>query len=279
MTYYCLDIFLEELSTNNRTGEIRGIYLTFISFGVALGPFILSFLTNVESGLKPVFILAALFLIPPIFLALFSIRSHAPKAHGSYHHSLQLPFRLWWRAKNVRRVTLVRLVLETFYSLMIIYVPIYLHSVLAFDWSQLGIIFTVMLLPFILFDWLGGELADRFWGEKELMSAGLLITGFSLLFMPFIGKSFWTWMLVLFISRVGASLVETMTETYFFKSVEAENTGFLSIFRLNRSAGSVVGIIVGIVTLNFFSYEIMFFALAVLIFVALRESFSIKDTL
>ena len=279
MTYYCLDIFLEEISKEKKTGEIRGLYLTCISLGVATGPFILAFLATMWHGFRPVYIAAALLLIPPIFLAIFSFKSDTPKTHAPYHHSFRLPFGAWWRARNIRRVTLARLVLESFYGLMIIYTPIYLYRVLGFEWSELGIIFTVMLLPFILFDWLGGELADRFWGEKELMSTGFLITGFSLFFMPFIGKVFWAWMVILFISRVGASLVETMTETFFFKQVKADDTGLLSIFRLTRPAGNILGIIVGTLTLNFFSFETMFFVLAVLVFFGLRESLFLEDTL
>ena len=42
--YYCLDIFLEELSLDTRTGEIRGVYLTILNLGIALGPFTLAFL-------------------------------------------------------------------------------------------------------------------------------------------------------------------------------------------------------------------------------------------
>ena len=86
-------------------------------------------------------------------------------------------------------------------------------------------------------------------------------------------------MVILFISRVGASLVETMTETFFFKQVKADDTGLLSIFRLTRPAGNILGIIVGTLTLNFFSFEIMFFVLAVLVFFGLRESLFLEDTL
>ncbi|MDO8728974.1 MAG: MFS transporter [bacterium] len=279
MTYYCLDIFLEELSTDKKTGEIRGLYLTTISMGVALGPLILAFLATMWEGFRPAYTVAALFLIPPILLSIFSLKSKTSQSHGSYHHSLELPYGAWWQSKNIRSVTLARLILEFFFCLMIIYTPIFLYRVLGFEWSELGIIFAVMLLPFILFDWLGGELADRFWGEKELLTLGFLITGFSLLVMPFIGKVFLAWMVILFISRVGASLVETMTETYFFKHVKAEDTGFLSIFRLTRSVGNILGIIVGLLTLNFFSFEKIFLVLAVVVFLGLKESLSLKDTL
>lgn len=278
MTYYCLDIFLEELSTDKKTGEIRGIYLTVINFGVALGPFLLAFLTSVDGELKPVYLAGTFLLIPPILLAIFSLKSETSTSHGSYHHSLRLPFRAWWRNESVRRVTLARLALEAFFGLMIIYVPIYLHNTLGFQWSELGIIFTVMLIPFIILDWPAGKLADRWLGEKEIMSAGFIITFVSLIFMPFVGKSFLLWMLLLFVSRVGASLVEAMTESYFFKHVEESDTGLLSIYRLTRSAGSIIGIVVGVVVLNFLSFDKLFFVLAIISLLGLRKSLYLKDT-
>lgn len=278
IVYYCLDIFLEELSTNTKTGEIRGAYLTIFNAGIVLGPLVLIFFAT-DNSFHLVYLAAALLLIPTTLLALFSFKSKLPKEHKPYHQSFRLPFSAWWQNKNVRGVTLARLALETFYALMVIYVPIYLHSQLGFEWLELGVIFTVMLLPFVIFEWPAGELADRLWGEKEIMSAGFFITGVSLLFMPFLGKLFWIWMIILFISRIGASLIEVMTESYFFKHITASDTGFLSIFRLTRSVGIVFGVIFGALTLNLFSFEKIFFVLAVLVFFGLRESLSLKDTL
>jgi MFS family permease len=162
---------------------------------------------------------------------------------------------------------------------MVIYVPIYLHTGLGFAWSELGIIFTVMLLPFVLFEWPAGELADRLWGEKEIMSAGFLITCASLIVMPFVGKVFWAWMVILFVSRVGASLIESMTESYFFKHINASDTGLISIFRLTRSVSFAFGATLGVLALNFFSFEKIFFVVAVLVLFGLKESLSLKDTL
>lgn len=279
MVYYCLDIFLEELSANAKTGEVRGIYLTVFNLGIIAGPLILTLLAKEGPPTKVLYLVAGLLLIPPALLAFFSFKSRQPRAYGPYHHSLRLPFGDWWRAKNVRRVTLARLVLESFFAFMVIYVPIYLHTGLGFAWSELGIIFTVMLLPFVLFEWPAGELADRLLGEKEIMSAGFLVMGASLLVMPFIGKVFWVWMAILFVSRVGASLIESMTEIYFFKRINAHDTGLISIFRLTRSVSFALGASLGALALNFFSFEKIFYVVAVLIFFGLKESLSLKDTL
>ena len=279
MVYYCLDIFLEELSADAKTGEVRGLYLTVFNAGIIAGPLILTILSKEGPPTKFLYLVAGLLLIPPALLAFFSFKSRQPRAYGPYHHSLRLPFRDWWRAKNIRRVTLARLVLESFFAFMVIYVPIYLHTELGFAWSELGIIFTVMLLPFVLLEWPAGELADRLLGEKEIMSAGFLITGFSLLVMPFIGKMFWTWMAILFVSRIGASLIESMTESYFFKHINARDTGLISIFRLTRSVSFALGASLGALVLNFFSFDKIFFVLAVVILFGLKQSLSLKDTL
>src|SRR3989344_2088796 len=275
--YYYLDIFLEELSRNTNTGEVRGIYLTLTNLGIAGGPLILAILAE-DGAFRLIYLVAALFLIPPILLALFSFRSRLPKWHGLHHNHLFLPFVLWWKTKEVRRVTLARLVLEFFFAFMVIYTPIYLHNELGFEWSELGIIFTIMLLPFVLLEWPAGELADRFYGEKEIMGVGFLITGISLLTMPFIGKIFLAWLVILFISRVGASLIEVTTESYFFKHVGAEDTGLISIFRLTRPVSIVLGATTGILALNLFSFEKIFFVLAVVVFFGFKESLSLKDT-
>jgi MFS family permease len=277
MNFYCLDIFLEELSINEKTGEIRGVYLTIVNFGIALGPLVLALGVR-EEVFQIIYLTAALLLVPPIILSLFSFKTKMPKWH-SLHHQALLPFRDWWQTKSVRRATLTKLVLEIFFAFMIIYIPIYLHEVLGFEWSVLGVMFTIMLLPFVLFQWPVGELADRFVGEKEFMIAGFAIMIITLLVMPYLEASVVVWTMVLFLSRVGASLVEVTSDSYFFKHVEARDTGLLSIFRLTRPASLVLGAAAGTLFLNFFSFEKLFFVLAAVVFLGFKEALSLRDTL
>src|SRR3990167_9628257 len=259
IVFYCLDIYLEEISSDTITGRIRGIYLTVIGLGIAVGPFLLSFLSTIQNAFRPIYLVAASLLALPLLLSIVSFKSKAPKEHRPYHHALTLPWRAWWHAKSIRHVTLARLALESFFAFMVAYAPIYLHLNLGFEWPELGIMFTIMLLPFIFLEWPAGEVADRFMGEKELMIIGFLITSIALLFMPFIGKEFALWTIVLFFSRVGASLIETMTESYFFKHVDSRDTGLLSIFRLTRSVGSIGGVAVGVAALIFLSNDKTFY--------------------
>lgn len=275
MNYYFLDIFLEELSKDSKTGEIRGLYFTFVNAGITLGPLVVALFAR-DNSLKLIYLAGALLLAPAIIITLLSFKL---KPRGTYaEKKVNLPFKEWWRNKDVRRATLAKAVLETFFAIMVIYTPLYLHGVLGFAWTELGIIFTVALLPFVFLEWPAGELADRFLGEKEIMSLGFFITGCTLLAMPFIGKSFVVWMLLLLLSRVGASLVEITTESYFFKHVTVSDTGLLSIFRLTRPTSIILATIIATSSLYFLSMEKLFIVLAVVIFLGLRESLYLKDT-
>lgn len=278
IVYYCLDIFLEEESDDARTGEIRGTYFTVMNAGIALGPLLLSAL-NVGENLSLVYRTGSLLLIIPLLISFYILvtRKHAHQVKEQGDRSL--PFRRWWKNRNIRAVTLAKVVLEIFFGVMVIYAPLYLHDVIGFEWSELGIIFAVALLPFVLFEWPAGELADRFWGEKEMMSVGFFITGTALLLMPFFGKVFLPWLVILFISRVGASLVEIMTETYFFKKIDVSDTGTLSIYRLARPVGIIMGSAIGAASLQVFSFEKLFFVIALVVFFGMKESLHLKDTL
>ncbi len=276
LVYWCIDIFLEENTPDQYTGELRGIHYTFINVGVASGAFLVTLVSDGIS-LRPVYWMSlTMFIIPLIFaIQRFGQR----KAEVVVTEKLELPFRKWWGNRSIRAISLSRLTLEIFYGIMIIYTPLYLHGELGFNWQELGFIFSIALLPFIFLEWPAGEMADRFWGEKEMLAIGLFITGVTLLVMPFLGSVFLSWLMILFLSRVGASLVEIMTETYFFKKIDATNTDFLSIFRLMRPTGLIIGAGVGALVIHLVSYPAIFFALAIIVFLGLRESLYIKDTL
>jgi MFS family permease len=279
LSYYCLDIFLEEDSDDTKTGEIRGTYFTIMNAGIALGPLLLSILPTAGEHYRSIYWLGFLLLGIPLMIALWILvsRKHAHKVLERPWHLL--PFRQWWRRRNVRATTLAKLVLEVFFAVMVIYTPLYAHTVVGFSWSELSVIFAIALTPFVFLEWPAGELADRYWGEKEMMTAGFFLTGTALLAIPFLPQSVVLWTLVLFVSRVGAALIEIMTETYFFKKIGPEDTGLLSIFRLARPAGIIIGSLLGVLTLTILPIAQLFFVLAIVVFFGLKESLFIEDTL
>lgn len=277
INYYYLDIALEALTVNRHTGGIRGLYWTFLNGGIAIGPLLVSLLVKSES-LKPIYLTSFALLVVALISTLFQYSQPWQMAHQKYHQALELPFRAWWRNRNVRAVTLAKIVLEAFFTLMTIYTPIYLHQHLGFAWSELGIIFTIMLLPFVILEWPAGEVADYLWGEKEMMTLGFFLMGVMLLSMPFLKASFGIWTLVLLVSRIGASLVEITTESYFFKKISAEDTGMIGIFRLTRPVSLILGAVIGALIMRTMPFEAIFLVTGIIVFFGMKESLYLRDT-
>lgn len=273
MIYYNLDLLLEEVSPEGETGEIRGVYMTMDNAAVMGGPLLISLLGE-GRNFSQIYLASAALLIPIFLLLAFGLRLRHPKAGMGKN----LPWSAWKENFNLRRITYARFTLELFYALMTIFVPIYLHEKLNFDWTQIGIIFTVMLMPFILIEWPAGELADRRLGEKEMLLLGFFFAGLSVIPMVFLGKTAFYWTVFLFLSRVGASLIEIMTETYFFKHVNQEDTGLISIFRLSRPGGLIAGALIGALTVTLYSYNALFLILAIILFFGMIESVRLVDT-
>jgi len=136
-----------------------------------------------------------------------------------------------------------------------------------------------MLLPFVIFQYPAGKLADSGWGEKKIMSLGFLIMGISCCALAFItSSSVLIWAVALFITRIGASIAEVMIEAYFFKKVSPENSDLLTSFRVTRygayiiaPAITAIGIYYGINNGN------IFIVLGLIIFWALRYTLTITD--
>lgn len=274
LVYFILDVNMEELTDKKVTGSVRGLYLTFINTAIAIAPLMVAVISSNRS-LSHVYAFSLIFLIPVFLIGATHISNRIPDKHISH----SLPFNLWKQAVYVRRVTITRFILELFYAVMVIYTPLYLYNTLGFDWSEIGVMFFIMLLPFVLLEWPAGVLADKLFGEKEMMSLGLFLAGTALLIMPFLGKNFLAWTAALFLSRVGASLVEITTESYFFKHVDARDTEFISIFRISRPAATVAGAFLGGLVSLFLPLSMLFFVLAIIVFIGLRQTVMLEDTL
>ena len=147
----------------------------------------------------------------------------------------------FFKNKNLFRIYGINFLLQFFYSWMVIYTPIYLFAYLDFDWKQIGMIFSVMLLPFIIFPFPLGKYSDKI-GERKLLMLGFFMTAFFTFILFFIQKhEVWIWALVLFATRAGASTIETMSDAYFFKHIKPENEEFVGVYRSVPSMAYIIG--------------------------------------
>jgi predicted MFS family arabinose efflux permease len=177
--------------------------------------------------------------------------------------------------KDISTVMLAQFLLQFFFTWAVIYFPLYFATVVGLSWETIGHIIAVGLFAFVIFEYPIGVMADRHWGEKEMMALGftvLAIASSSLFYMEHASVA--AFMCLMFFSRFGASLVEVTTESYFFKQVKGHDSNLISLFRLMRPLGNLIGALAGSVALLFFPLSFTFVLLGLVMasgaFITLR---------
>ncbi len=275
--YFSLTIFLESFSKDETTGNSHGIFLNILSIAVLTGPLIAGSLLN-DGSYQKIFALSGILVLPVLFIVGKHLRDFTDHNYAGISFVQTLISII--REKNLKHVFIVQFLLQFFYGIMVIYTPIYLHIELGISMSKiLGIIMPIALLPFVIFPYLIGNLADKKYGEKEMMFIGFLILGIATASLTFIESNVvLVWAFALFLTRIGATFVETMAEIYFFKQIDASGTHIISFFRNMSSFSYLISPVVASAFLSLFDYRFIFLGLGALMLVGLRYSFILKDT-
>lgn len=272
----CLDIFLEKFSDNEKTGTIRGSYLSVTNAAWVIAP-LLGGLILTNGDYWKIYLVAGLFLLVFLVILRLNLRDFTDTPYLKVNFIET--FKIIFNKKDVRNIFISNFLLQFFYAWMIIYAPIYLHQYIGLSWKEIGGIFTVMLLPFVLFEFPAGKIADKRLGEKEILTMGFVITAVLTASIFFIfSKNIFIWMLVLFGTRVGASMIEVMTESYFFKHMDSGDSNIISAWRRNLPFAFILAPILAIIILSFLDYKYLFLILGFIMLYGLRYSLSLKDT-
>ncbi len=275
---FCLDVFLEVYSPIHHVGGVRGMYMTTVNSAWVFAPFIGSIIIGTSNDYRSVYLAALLMLFPLLYLVYKNFPKFKdphythPSLVQTIHHALQ--------HRDRRRLLLANTILQVFYAWMVVYSPIYLHKIIGFSWTEIGVILTIMLLPFPFAQWPLGRMADKKYGEKEIMTIGFAILGVSTILLAALPTSgLWIWALALFITRVGAAAVEIMIETYFFKTVDLKDSNTLGFFRVTRPLAYFIAPIITAIAFIFTKDQsILFIVLGVMCLCAMIPSWTLRDT-
>ena len=267
--FYCLDIFLEQSTAPEYMGSVRGMYLTMYNLTPIITPVIVGLVLATNSDYWKIYLMSALFLIPFLLIIIINFWKFKDPEYPKIDINKTVSHFL--KSKNVYDVFIDHFLLSFFYCWMTIYMPIYLIKNIGFSWSEVGIIFSIALLPFIIFQIPIGKIEDQKHDEKMVLIFGFLIMALSVALMSFVvEKSFVFWVMILFISRVGASIVEVSTETYFFKHVKSTNAGYISLFRMTKNMPYLFVPIIATVSIYTMGIEYSWIVLAIILLVGIR---------
>lgn len=244
LLFVSLNVFLESFSAHANVGSIRGLFLAILHVGILIAPLVGGYILSVSS-FAVLYIVAALVLIPYLFL----VHHYLEHIKDPAYHTVDIfeALRKALANKNLRGAVVAKFLVEAFYAVMVIYLPLYLATLGIPLTSYLGFIIPVALIPLVVLPYELGYLADTKYGEKEMLIIGLLIlTVTTFICVLLTSSSILIWALLLLVSRIGASLVDTMAFTYYFKKIGPEDPSYTALFVNMYSCATIVTGAVGI---------------------------------
>ena len=255
---YEFDVLVEATITDtNTTGRVRALFRTAWSIASLAAPLLLGALLTDSDSYGRIFIAAAAVLVP--IVVLLSIKrlpeGPPPELYEIYGTLVHIA-----KHRDLAAVTFANLLLYLFYVWVPLYTPAYLHSVLGISWSDLGWMFSLMLVPYVLIEYPAGWIADRWLGDKELMLAGFLIAGGAAMSLSLLTPttSLTLILILLIASRVGAALIESMVDAHFFRRISKRDINSVSVFRSVWPLSLIIGPIAGSVLLINGTYSSFF---------------------
>ncbi len=272
------DVFLESISSDRATGNIRGAFLTASNLAWVISPLLAGFILGGGNGggYSRLFIASALLLIPTLLILTPALRGVKGNPTGTLPLSRTLA--AVWKQKDLRGIFAANFLLQFFYTWMVIYTPLYLHDRIGFNWNEIGLIFSVMLLPFLLTELPLGMLADKKWGERSALAAGFAVMAVATAALSFTtARSVAVFAGILFATRLGAATVEIMTETYFFKTIDTGNIHFIALFRTLRPFAYLVSPLLAFALLPAIGFSYFFLALGICMLLGIRIALSLRD--
>lgn len=257
----CIDVFIEHFGDKKTVGKNRSLYLMLVNVAWMFSPLIASFLITKEGGYKTIYIVAFIATVMMTIGLLFSVKTFKDKTYR------KTPFLETYRFLKTNHhmlaITIINFILQFFYAWMVVYTPIYLFEHIGLGWSQIGIIFTIMLTPFVLFGFPVGILIDKYHISKRvLLYIGFTIITISTFLIAGINtQNILIWALVLFTTRVGATIIETTSEIYFFTHIKEEETYLLSVFRDMVPVAYIIAPLISTLIFVFLPFNYLFIAL------------------
>lgn len=259
IVWFNVDLYIKHYSDTSNLSGNEGKLGVFGNLGWLIGP-ILGGLVAVRYGLPSIFIFSALFTF--IALVLFiEARPHdrelATPKHDRFGHALKEYF----SNAELRRLYIIYFGLSFVYSAWA-FIPISLTQMGA-SVSTVGLIFGLSALPWVLFEYPVGKLADRRFGEKIFIVTGLALVTI-ILFAMGAARSLWPYIIALFIGITGTSLIERTHQSYFLKLVDESDVEKISIWRTASGLGYILAPLLAALVLGWsslgFYYAIVGFA-------------------
>lgn len=265
LVFLSIDIFIEHFGDAKSVGKIRGFYLTIVNLAWMLTPLVTSYLVTKEGGYKTIYLISFIATVIMTVGLVFSVRKFEDSVYK------KTPFIDTYRYLKTNRhmlaITTINFTLQFFYAWMVVYMPIYLFKHIGFSWEQIGVMFTIMLSAFVIFEFPVGILIDKYGVKKRtLLYIGFSIITISTLLISFTAtKDIAIWSMILFLTRVGASIIESTSEIYLFTHIGEEDTSLLGLYRDMGPVSYIIAPVIATIIFIYLPFNFLFLILGMIL--------------
>jgi MFS family permease len=265
IVWYCTDLFIAHYSKSGSIGHDRGLFLTIANAAVALMP-VISGILVARTGLHSVYMMAGFLLCIGAGIIIRTQKHFVDTAYET--PSIAHAWHAITSQPSLRRAVSINFILQFFYAWMVLFSPLYMRTVLHFNWEQIGTAFSIMLTAFVIFQYAIGKWSDTV-GEKRLLIAGFIFGGIStVVFALTDSSSILVYTAILFCTRVGMCIVEVLGETYFFKQVSDKDEGIVGVYRMMYPLAYIIAPVLGWYIVSISSYSTLFAVLGCMLLVS-----------
>lgn len=233
------DILAEAYIKEESVARIRSYIYAIGSFGFLLSPALGGHLAK-EYGIPTVYAIASIILLPAVALFAWCFRRHSDTHYEDT--PIFLPPHLKQETPDLMPIFWTQVMIQSFYMLMVIYVPLILQSI-GIGNDKFGEFITIALTAFVIVPGPLGYFADKYIGEKEFITGGLVIMGLATISIPILlplHPPMWIWAFIFFMSRVGSAAAESMSDAFFFKKYQTSHPALVVFYRRARPVAQLV---------------------------------------
>ena len=253
--------YIMDISPKDKTSEYFGVQTTGMQIGFALAPIVAGFLLSkgLVNGTSMISLLYTLACLIPIFIIFFGFNEKA-KSKGSVLSGIKslirtdkIFMREIFEYTNLKSVGLVIFLLTLMFiiadGLIWAIEPLYYN--LGIDTENVGILLSMFVIPFILFQIPAGFLADKI-GKIKILLLGLLLAG-SFLILFGLTKDIYVMIITAFISTLGLALAIPATDGLLTDVSSGKmRGGIVGVWDVAEDLGYIIGPIVGGIIAEFY---------------------------
>ena len=276
-----LALMVHDFAKKNALGRTEGFYFLFNNIGWLFGPIIGGTIAR-YAGNEPVFVLSGFCLLITLF---YLTHQHLIKKHPSLasphskeeKQSANNPNKFKEYIKNKNRIIayFVSVALISWMAFKAVVIPLFVADS-GYGSDTAGLIISLCILPYVLFEMPIGEYADKK-GLRLPIISGFFIMAFFVLAVK-ISPVFYLDAVFLILANIGAAFIEPLHDVYFFKNVEKKDEDALyGVFITADPVGRFLGPALVSTSLILLPFNWVFVVFAVVFAIAGLFSFLIKD--